>query len=122
MHMFRQADDLAVNRFLIEKGTVEFHMFLADHQGLTQSLAPPAPQAEPEQEIIDQASQGNLSEGDHEGNLPDLVGRKQFRRLLQFLNPFAAQTQSTENEEHGKRNQLDRRIQTTGQTSMSTER
>ena len=38
MLVFHQAVALVVNRHLIEHEIVESHMYLADHQGLTQSL------------------------------------------------------------------------------------
>ena len=38
MLMSRLTVVLAASRYLTEHETVEFHMYLADHQGLTQSL------------------------------------------------------------------------------------
>ena len=97
-------------------------MYLADPQGQIRSLAPLFLKRSKNRKLSTRHLKESFPKGDQEEILLDLVGRKQFRRLLQFLNPFAAQTQLTENDEHGKRNQSDRRIQTTGQTSMLTER
>ena len=116
MPMFHLAFALVVNRYLIEHETVEFHMYLADLQGLILSLAPLFLKRSKSRKL----STRPLKESFPRGDLGE--SRKQFRRLLLFQNPFAVQTQSTESEEHGERKQLDRLIQTTGQTSMSTER
>ena len=113
--LFPQAVDLVVNKYLEEHAIVEFLMYLADPQGQIRSLVPLFLKRNKNRKLSTRPLKESFPRGDQ-------VSRKQFRRLLQFLNPFAAQTQSTENEEHGKRNQLDRRIQTTGQTSMLTER
>ena len=120
--LFLQVVDLVLNKYLEEHVTVEFLMYLADPQGQIRSLVPLFLRRNRNRKLSTRPLKESFPKGDQEEILLDLVSRKQFRRLLQFLNPFAAQTQSTENEEHGKRNQLDRRIQTTGQTSMSTER
>jgi hypothetical protein len=122
MPLFPQAVDLVVNRYLEEHAIVESLVNLADLQGQIRSLVPLFLKRNKNRKLSTRPLKESFPRGDQEEILLDLVSRKQFRRLLQFLNPFAAQTQSTENEEHGKRNQSDRRIQTTGQTSMSTER
>ena len=97
-------------------------MYLADPQGLIRSLVPLFRKRNKNMKLSTRPLKESFPKGDQEEILLDLVSWKQFRRLLQFQNPLAVQTQSTENEEHGKRNQLDRLIQITGQTSMSTER
>ena len=114
--MFHRAVALVVNRYLTEQETVEFHMYLADPQGLILSLAPLFLKRNKSRRL----STRPLKESFPKGDLGESL--KQSRRLLLFQNLFAVQTQLTENEEHGKRKQLDRLIQTTGQISMSTER
>ena len=116
MPMFHRAVALVVNRYLTEQETVEFHMYLADPQGLILSLAPLFLKRNKSRRL----STRPLKESFPKGDLGESL--KQSRRLLLFQNPFAVQTQLTENEEHGKRKQLDQLIQTTGQISMSTER
>ena len=120
--LFPQVVDLVGNRYLDEHATVEYLVNLADLQGLTRLLVPLFLKRKKNRKLSTMPPKETFPMGDQEENLLDLVSRKQFRRLLQFLDPFAAQTQLTENDEHGKRNQLDRRIQTTGQTLMLTER
>ena len=120
--LFPQVVDLVGNRYLEEHAIVEYLVNLADPQGQIRSLVPLFLKRNRNRKLSTRPLKESFPTGDQEENLLDLVSRKQFRRLLQFLDPFAAQTQLTENEEHGKRNQSDRRIQTTGQTSMLTER
>ena len=120
--LFPQVVDLVGNRYLEEHAIVEYLVNLADPQGQIRSLVPLFLKRNKNRKLSTRPLKESFPRGDQEEILLDQVSRKQFRRLLQFLNPFAAQTQSTENEEHGKRNQSDRRIQTTGQTLMLTER
>ena len=122
--LFLQVVDLVLNKYLEEHVIVEFLMYLADPQGQIRSLVPLFLRRNRNRKLLTRPLKESFPRGDQEAILRDLdlVRRRQFRRLLQFQNPFAAQTQLTENEEHGKKKQLGRRIQTIGRTSMSTER
>jgi hypothetical protein len=114
MLVFHQAVALVVNRHLIEHEIVEFHMYLADHQGQTRSLVVLFLKRNKSRRSSTKPPKESFPKGDQ-------VGRRQFRRLLRLQDPFANQTQLTENEELGKTRLLGRLIQTIGQTLKSTE-
>ena len=114
MPMLHRAVALGVNRYLTEHEIVEFHMYLADHQGQTRSLVLLFLKRNKSRRSSTKPPKESFPKGDQ-------VGRRQFRRLLRLQDPVANQTQLTETEELGKTKLLGRLIQTIGQTLKSTE-
>ena len=87
MLLFPQAVDLVVNKYLEEHAIVEFLMYLADPQGQIRSLVPLFLKRNKNRKLSTRPLKESFPRGDQEEILLDLVSRKQFRRLLQFLRP-----------------------------------